>query len=74
MKKDGARMAAEVLREIEKIGLENVARALKVTPNKVTHKIEHPKSLTLRDLAALQAVGFTDRAVLLILDKLKREG
>lgn len=67
-------MISEVSKEIEKIGLGNVAKALGITPNKVASKVGHPESLTLRDLTALQAIGFTDRMVLLILEKLKREG
>lgn len=67
-------MISEVSEQIEKIGLENVAKALNVTPNRVKSKVERPGSLTLNDLTALQAIGFTDRMLLLILGKLKREG
>jgi hypothetical protein len=66
-------MISEVSKQIEKVGLENVAKALNVTPNEVAFKIDHPESVTLSEMIALQAIGFSDRTVILMLDKLKRE-
>lgn len=72
-KKDGARMKSDVSDEITRIGLENLAEILQVTPKKLMVKVEHPELFTLKDLVTLQGeLGFTDNMVLLMLEKLKK--
>jgi hypothetical protein len=66
-------MRLETSDAINKIGLENVANTLHVTPKRLMDMINHPEKFKLRDLVALQEQGFTDKMILLILDKLKRE-
>lgn len=63
-----------ITEQIDFIGLENVAEKLRITPNELRDKTNNPKLFTLHELATLmEGAGVTDKMVLLMLDKLKRE-
>ena len=64
----------DVTEQIVKIGLEKVALILQTTPKKLKAKIDRPELFEIKDLIVLQEeLGFTDKMILLMLDKLKRE-
>jgi hypothetical protein len=67
-------MIINITNEIDLIGLENVARILRMSPNRLRSKVNNPRSFTLYELAVLKENAvITDKMVLLMLDNLKRE-
>lgn len=51
--------------EIERIGFDNIATQLKITPKGLKEKIDHPKTFKISELKLLQTeFNFSDKMIL----------